>query len=464
MADPDTTSSFTPSFSGPLRAPPLAAGLPLVGALPAVLRERLDFFATAREKYGDIFAVKLGPTKIIALTHPRYAQHVLRDHAKNYWKGGGLWEAFRTLLGNGIPVSDGAYWRRQRRMMQPQFHRDRLAALVDSMVDAAEEGMANWPAVAAAGEPFNIEPALSRLTMKVIVKTMFGSRLSLEEADFIAKHMTYVMDYIVRGVITTSLPRWLPFPGRERYQAALKAIDGVLFRIIERRHREQDLGGDLLSILLNTVDAETGERMTDTQLRDEVVSIFLGGYETTSLALAWTMHFCAQQPQVMQMLVTEVDAVLGGARPTFSDLQKLSNTLMIARETMRLRPPSYWIPRTALEDDVIDGFRISAGASLGVMTYAIHRHPEQWECPTEFDPTRFLPERSAGRHKLAWMPFGAGQRMCIGADFALFEAQVILSLIAQRYHVSAIAGRTASVQLSTTLKSKDGIWVRLRKR
>jgi cytochrome P450 len=448
----------------PRRSIPRAAGLPFLGSLPAVLSEQLDFFVNARAKYGDVFAVKLGPTEIIALTHPEHAQHVLRDNAKNYWKGGPLWAGLRTLFGNGLPVSDGDFWRRQRRMMQPHFHRERLAELVDLMVEAIDEGMETWDAVAASGEPFNISPALARMTMKVIVKTMFGATITAEQADYVAREMTYAMDYLVRGIVTQSLPPWLPMPGRERYQAALRTIDAIVLRIIDERRREKKDRADLLGMFLAMVDADTGERMTDAQLRDEAVTIFFAGYDTTAQSLNWSTHFLTQKPQMLRALEGEVDAALGSARPAFSDVQRLGYAQRVLREAMRLRPPSYWIPRTAIEEDTIDGFPIPAGASVGVMTYAIHQHPSAWERPKEFDPSRFLPERSANRHGLAWMPFGAGQRMCIGNDFSLLEGQLILARIAQRYALSAVPGRTAAIHVSTMLRPKDGVWVRLQKR
>lgn len=429
-----------------------------------MLREQLDFFVNAREKYGDVFVVKLGPTEIIALTHPDHAQHVLRDNAANYCKGGGLWEALRTLFGNGLLVSEGDFWLRQRRMMQPHFHRERLAALVDDMVAAADEGMATWDAAADSGEPFDIARALAHITMKIIVRTMFGAGISEEHADRITEDMTYAMDYLLRGLITQSLPPWVPLPGRERYKAALRTIDTSLLRIIDERRRKKQDRGDLIGMLIDMVDAETGERMTDAQLRDEAVSVFFAGYETTGQALGWSTHFLTQQPAMLRALIDEVDAAIGQRRPTFSDLPSLGYAQRVMREALRLRPPSYWLPRSAIRDDSIDGFPIPAGASVGVMTYAIHHHPAEWERPRDFDPSRFLPERSANRHGLAWMPFGAGQRRCIGSDFALMEGQLVLARMAQRYAISAVPGRRAEVHVSTMLRPKDGVWIRLQKR
>lgn len=461
-------STTTPSPSSPpgaARAIPRAAGLPLVGSLPGVLREQLEFFVRAREKYGDVFVVKLGPTEIIALTHPEHAQYVLRDNAKNYWKGGGLWDALRTLFGNGLPVSGGDFWLRQRRMMQPQFHRERLAALIDEMVAAIDEEVATWDAIAASGQPFNITPAFSRITMNVIVRTLFGGGISAETADQIAVEMAHAMDYMLRGLITQSLPAWLPLPGKQRYKAALRMIDAAMLRIIEARRREGDDhgGGDLLGMLLAAVDAETGERMTDEQVRDEAISLFFAGYDTMAQALSWTTHFLTQHLDTQRALVDEVAATIGERRPSFADLPGLGLAQRVIRESMRVRPPVFWIPRIASKDDEIGGFPVPAGATVGVMTYAIHYHPGTWERPREFDPSRFLPERSVGRHGLAWMPFGAGQRLCIGNEFSLMEGQLALARIAQRYTISAVPERPVETHVSTMLRPKHGVWVRLQK-
>lgn len=275
--------------------------------------------------------------------------------------------------------------------------------------------------------------------------------------------MSYILHFMFRGLLIRLLPSWLPIPGLRRFRAAMETMDGILFDIIERRRREGSDSNDLLAVLLDLADAETGEVMTPAQIRDETLAIFLAGFETTAASLSWVFHALVQQPRLARGLEAEVDA-LRGRGPTFADLPKLPRTLWTVQEALRLYPPAYWIPRTAVEEDEIDGFRIPAGSTVAPMAYAIHRHPAFWDAPEQFDPERFSPERSAGRPPLAWLPFGAGQRQCIGKDFALMEGQLILARAVQRFHFEPIPGRVPRPEMVTTLRPRDGVWVALSRR
>jgi cytochrome P450 len=204
--------------------------------------------------------------------------------------------------------------------------------------------------------------------------------------------------------------------------------------------------------------------MSQAELRDEAVALFLAGYETTSVSMAWALHALTQQPSLGQRLQTEVDRAVGTRVPGFEDVMSLAWCRNVAQEALRLYPPIYWLARKSVEEDIIDGFRIPAGTSMGLMLYLIHRHPEEWEAPERFDPDRFTPEHSAGRHKHAWVPFGSGQRQCIGKEFALMEEQLILTRLAQRFHVEAVPGRVAELLLSTSLRTRSGVWVKLTRR
>ncbi|MGK3965523.1 cytochrome P450 [Sorangium sp. So ce118] len=448
MTQPDLLTSSPARVGRRAGPPPRTRGLPLVGALPYVLKDRLDYLVSTRDELGDLYTIDLGVTRLIALNHPRHAQHALRDNARNYSKGGPVWDGVRGLLGNGLPASEGDFWLRQRRMIQPEFHRDRLAAMCDLMVQAIDDGMSGFSAAAAAGRPINAERELPYITMKVILNTLFGSGITKEETATVGDALRYANDYILLGVMLRSLPSWVPTPGRRRFEQAVKAIDEHVFRFIAQsrarsaRCAPSARGGDLLTILLHMVDAETGEQMTDQQLRDEAVSMFLAGYETTSVAVAWALHLLVQHPAVLRAVEAEVDAALDDRRPSFADAARLPLTLAAFQEALRLYPPVYWIPRTAIADDEIDGFHIPAGAAVAVMSYVLHRHPDHWESPARFDPGRFTPERARGRHPLSFMPFGIGQRQCVGKEFALLEGQLILARILQRFRLSAVPGRS----------------------
>jgi cytochrome P450 len=438
--------------------------MPLVGALPAFLRQPFDFLLDARARYGDIYTLDLGPARLIVLNHPRHMQHVFVDHAQNYRKGGGFWDAGREVVGNGLVVSEGDFWLRQRRLIQPHFHRKALAGLVDSMVAATDESLDRWYIAAHTGRPFNALPGFATITMRVVGRALFGQGLDRQDLDRATQSMAVVLDHVMVAMLTYGLPRWIPVPGARRFQQAIRELDEVVLRIIAQERQATAPSSSLLGMLVHMRDAETGEGMTDAQIRDEVLTFFLAGYETTSLALTWALQFLTQHPAELRRVVDEVDAALGERAPTFDDLAALSYTRMVIQETLRLRPPAWQVTRTAVADDVIDGYAIPAGANIVPLIYGIHHHPQIWDDPTRFDPERFAPEQAAQRHKLAWAPFGAGQRQCVGKDFAIMEAQIVLAMIVQRYALAAVPGRVATPRLAATLTPKGGVWVSLQPR
>lgn len=459
MIKTETLSSI--STNTPTKPIPQTAGLPLIGSLPQLIKRPFDFVVEAQQQHGDIYKLDLGLLRPVVFNHPDHAQYILRDNAANYRKGGPMWDAIRALLGNGLVVSEGDFWLRQRRMMQPQFHRRRLIGLTQLMIDAIDETLNEW---VIDDRPHNIAPKMNRLTMNVIIKTLFGSGMSRQESDETAEAMTYALDYMIKSMVINQLPSWVPIPGKRKFQKVIGRFDQTVYKIIDQCRQETDPQNHLLAMLLDTVDAETGEQMTNKQLRDEVATLFLAGYETTSITLSWAFSYLTQHPEIMADLRYEIDTVLGDRTPTFEDLKQLQLTKMVFQEAMRLRPPAFWIPRIAIEDDEIDGRHIPAGTNVISLTYMYHRHPDHWENPEQFDPQRFSPTNTANRHRFAYVPFGAGQRMCIGRDFAYMEGQLALAMILQRVNISPVPGFTAEPQLSTTLRPKDGVQLHLTRR
>lgn len=440
---------------------PRTLGWPLVGSLPRLLRDPFRFLIEARARYGDIYELNLGLNRVVILNHPRHAQHIFRDNAANYRKGGAMWDTLRVMLGNGLVVSEGDYWLRQRRMIQPHFHRQRIAMMAERMLEAIDESLAEWPEKA---DAFNAGEAMSPITMNVILKTMFGVGLEAEEMNRAGEAITYTLNYLMLGAVTESLPGWLPIPGRQQNVQARQTFDEIIYRLIERKREAKIEDGSLLSMLMDTVDEETNAQMTAQELRDEVATFFAAGYDTTSIALAWTVHFLTREPEVVEKLEAEIKAVVGDRRPTVMELRQMPYSRMVLQESMRLRPSSWLVPRTAVTDDVIDGYHVPAGRMLLSLSYMYHRHPEQWHDPDRFDPERFTPERMARRHNYAWSPFGGGQRMCIGKEFALMEGQLALIRMVQQFRMTAVPGREVKPQLSGTLRPKGGVWVQLQRK
>lgn len=439
----------------------VARRVPLLGSLPYLMSGGLDFILKERARLGDIFAVEFGAGRVLALCHPSHAQHVLRDSARKYEKGGPLWDSVRGLLGNGLPVSEGDFWLRQRRMLQPQFHRQRLQQMSDTMVAAIDDCLQRWQVAADSGRPLDVAAELTHMTMQIVVRTMFGASLDAAEVDTVARHMGFALSHVLHGVLFAALPSWLPVPGRRRFAQAVAAIDKVLYRVINQRRQSGGAGGDMIGMLIDMVDDETGERMSEQALRDEAMSLFLAGYETTAAALSFTFNLLAEQPALAAALRTEAAQALGGERPTLASLRQLTLSRATMQEALRLYPPAYWLPRRAVEDDVIDGVPVPAGTVVAVMIYAIHRNPDLWPEPARFSASRFTPAEEAQRHPLSWMPFGAGQRVCIGKEFALMEGQLILTRALARFQLAPVPGRATEATVAATLRPRGGVWLTL---
>ena len=453
---------------------PTTSRLPLVGSLPQLMRRQCDFLTETHRTHGDIFTMNLGPLTLTALNTPEQAKHILVDNAKNYTKGSPLWAALRTLLGNGLPVSEGDFWLKQRRMVQPHFHKRHLVRMTDAMIEAIQQHVVSWDGACQRGEPISMYTEVESLVVDVVSRSLFGTRISPEDADIFVHEMSIVMKNLAVALFTHKIPQWVPIPGRKRYAQALATVDDILFRLLdEQRNQEQTDGGagrakssgaDWISMLYDMVDAETGERINHQELRDEVVGIFGGGYETSLNAISFLFHFISQQPEVAQKVTDEVDSVIGDRLPTFADLSNLAYTKMAVQEAMRLYPTVFYIPRTAVDDDEIDGYHIKAGSDVGAVVYNIQRHPAIWDEPDKFIPERFAADRVAKRHKLAWMPFGAGQRQCIGKEFALIEGTFSLAQTMQRYQVEAVSTKASAPTMGVNLAIKDDVWVKLKRR
>jgi cytochrome P450 len=440
---------------------PNAGGLPFVGALPSFLHDPLALLRRAREA-GDVSRMALGFIDAVTLHHPDHFDHVFRAHHRNYLKEGPFWAGVRAILGNGLPVSTGEVWRRHRTMMQPQFHRQRLVGLATLVIDALEESLA-WDDVGSSWQTVDVGSRMPHLTMNVVAAAILGSQTSPAQSQALAQEVVFATEYTFRAMIAHQLPSWLPFPGRDRFAQAMANMHREVRRLIEARRRRTDDSDDLLALLISATDDETGAGMTDEQLIDETMSLLLAGYETTATGLQWCMHLLAENPQVLGRLREECDAVLHGRTPRPEDLRRLQYARWVMQEALRLYPPVWWLPRMAAEDDEIGGHAIPKGTMVAPVMYTMHRHPEFWPDPECFDPERFDPARSAGRHPLAWAPFGAGPRKCIGQELSLMESTLALAMITQRFELAA-SSHVVRPKVNTVLRPADGVHLRIRRR
>lgn len=444
------------------KLPPGPKGLPLVGITTEILKDPLGFFMKVFQEYGDIAYFHVGSRQFYMFSHPDHIQYVLQANHRNYRKAT-TYDKLRPLLGNGLVTSEGSYWLRQRRLIQPAFHRKRIAVFASVMTAAAGEMLDRWQVRAVSGQPFDVANEFMRVTLEIISRSMFSTdaaEFSVEIGENLPVVLERTNDRFWELIDLSSLPT----PRNRRYWKALAALDKIVYHVIDGRRRSGQTPDDLLAMLLEAVDEETGERMTDQQLRDEVITIYLAGHETTANALSWAHTLIPQHPEVERKLRSEVDAVLQGRTPTVDDVPNLTYTRMVIDETLRLYPSVWTIARTPLGPDEIGGYQLEPGVNVALTQYITHRHPAFWDRPEVFEPERFSPEQSDGRHPYAYFPFGGGPRLCIGSSFALMEATLILAMIVQRYKVEWIPDQSIEMQPVVTLRPRYGVKLRIQPR
>jgi cytochrome P450 len=439
--------------------PPGPRGYPLLGMLPQLRSDPIRVFLTAADRFGDVVHLKVGPYHGYLLTRPDDIKHVLQDNYRNYHKSP-LYERLKEAVGEGLITSEDSFWLRQRRLAQPAFHRERIAAMVDAMVGSIEHTLRRWEAVAARGETIDLVAEMMDLTQRIIVRTMFSTDLG-PAAEVVKRTWPIINRRVGETFWATKLETRLPLPANRQARRALHELDAVVYRIIAERQRSGGDRPDLLSMFLSARDEDTGERMTDRQLRDEVMTMLLAGHETTSLALSWTYFLLAGRPDVDQRVTEEARHVIGGRPGTLADAERLTYSRMVIEEALRLYPPAWGFSRVALADDRIGRYPVPTGSLVFIIPFVVHRRPPLWPDPDRFDPERFTAERVAARPRFAYLPFGGGPRQCIGNQFAMLEASLILAKLSQRYHVQLTGGQRIAPEPLITLRPKPGIRARL---
>jgi cytochrome P450 len=422
--------------------------------LPAIKRDPVGVFMQAALQFGDVAAFKIGPRRGYLLTNPDDVRHVLQDNARNYHKSP-LYDKLRMFLGNGLLTSEDDFWLRQRRIAQPAFHRQRLTGIADTIAALARDAATRWQPLASAGRSVDVEDEMMRLTRTVVLRTLLGADLGPFTSTIDAA-WTIVNQHVGESFWSLGFD-WLPTEKKRRFEAARSVLRGAVAHVVAERRRTATDTDDLLSMLMSARDEDTGEGMTDEQLRVEVLTFLLAGQETTSLALTWTWYLLGQHPEVRQKLEDEIDGVLGGRPPEYQDLATLPYLRMVLDESMRLYPPAWGISRQAMAEDRVGGYVLPRGWLAFVIPYVLHRIPAFWPEPERFDPERFLPEPSAVRPKFAYIPFGAGPRQCIGNQFALIEAQLIIATFAQQYRLHVAPGYSADPWPLITLRPRLGM-------
>lgn len=414
-------------------------------------RNLLRAMSGAVRRHGDLVPLHWGASRTFLVSHPDHVRRVLEERADIYLNPGPS-PRIRALLGEGLATLEGERWRRDRDLMLPAFHRERLAAMTDDIAAGAAEMIGRWREHARRGEPVDLALEARRLTMDIALRLILGQELKGEGEEF-GKAWYRITDRVRGGSF-----------GRRRdgdgIRAALDTLNTLTDRAVAARRREGGDAGDMLSMLLIARD-EAGEGLSDREARDEIKNIFFGAYDTTTTTLAWAWTRLCLHPEWDERMRGEVEAVLGGRPPGFADAPRLVHTREIVQETLRLYPPAFLYGRMAAQEDELGGHPVPRGASVLLFPYRTHRHPDFWERPDEFDPGRFSPERAAGRPRFAYLPFGRGPRLCIGSNLALLEAQVVLAMTAQAFRMRLLSPPPTPERLGG-VRPEEGVRVELR--
>lgn len=417
------------------------------------LRKRThEYVQKLEEKYGEISKIKFGPFTVIYLANPDYIEHVLlnRDTYIKVQEGGML----RLLLGNGLLTSEGDFWLKQRRLIQPVFHKQRLERFVQKISESTDEMLTNWEN--RQNETLDVYSEMNRVTLDIVGKTLFSVNVK-NEFDKVNGALTKIMTAIRNRSRFMRFPLWVPLPSHLRIEHNRKVLDETISEIINQRRNATGEFDDLLTMLMEVEDADTRERMTDKQLRDEVLTIFIAGHETTANAMAFTLYLLAKNPEAKARVQKELSEVSGTGEVSFEKLQRLEYTTMVIKESMRLYPPAWMMPREAAKDDLIGGYQVKKGDKVLTSPYAMQRSPRYWNEPEKFNPERFTAENMKAMPRYAYFPFGGGQRLCVGNNFAIMEMQIILSKICQRFDFNLPEDFVLELLPLITLRPKEGV-------
>lgn len=434
---------------------PHIAEPPLIGSLPEHTRDRLNLYLRVAQQCGNVGSFHFGPFRVVFFNAPEYIHSIFVEHAYDFDKGAAIHNAFRPIIGNGLFASEGDLHRRQRKLMAPSFQPRHIVSYADSMVHYSELIQQEW----SESQTIDVNQEMTHLTMSIIGKVLFDADV-FTETDELGAAMTTVLSHVSHTLSQLfPIPLNWPTKGNRDTRQAIAVLRGRIQILIEQRRAETEERNDFLSVLLQA-KGEDGKHMSDEQVIDESLTLFGAGHETTATALAWTWYLLASHPEIYKKVQIEVDTVLQGRTPTYADLVHLPFCLQVFKETMRLYPPAYVTSRVALHDVDIDGYTVRKGKDIAlVSSYAMHRRSDYYPEPETFDPERFTPENEKQLPRYAYMPFGAGPRICIGNHFAMMEGHLLLATLAQRVTFELVPDQRIIPDplRNVTIRPKNGV-------
>jgi cytochrome P450 len=430
------------------------------GVMRKYQQDPLGFATRCAREFGDVVSARFLYVPCFFIYHPDYIEQVLVAQQRNFIKSVSLQTPFmRRMVGNGLLSSEGEFWKRQRRLAQPAFHRERITAYSQTMTAYTERMIAAWRA----GETRDIHEDMMQLTLEIVAKTLFDADVT-DTAREVGQLLSVIVEpFSYQATFKWILDNRLPTPMNRRFHRTAQRLDEIVFGIINERRAHKSDRGDLLSMLLAAQD-DDGSQMSDQQLRDEAMTLFLAGHETTALTMSWTWYLLAQHPAVEAKLLAELDAVLDGRLPSVNDLPALKYADQIIKEAMRLYPPAYAMGRQALQEFELGGYRIPAKAQIFFFQYVTHRDARFFDEPEQFKPERWTEEFVKQLPRYAYFPFGGGPRLCIGNSFAMMETVLILTTIAQRFRLRLLPEQIIKPLPGITLRPENGIKMILEKR
>lgn len=431
----------------------------LMGSFSEFQNDALGFLTRSAETYADIFRFRMGPIPIYVVNNPDYLHQIFVKDADKFYKASITKKAVYKLIGNGLVLSEGDFWKRQRKLAAPAFHVKRIASYADVMVNLTLDTLSGWDD----GATRDIEQEMTALTLRIATKTLFDADTS-GVALPVAEAMHVVQEVLAKRLRSPlAPPDWVPTPDNKRVSEAIATLDRVIADLIAERRASGEDRGDLLSMLLLARDDE-GNGMSDQQLRDEVITLFVAGHETTAKLMAWIWYTLSENPEIEAQLIEEMDSALAGRTPTLHDLAQLPYNDMVVKEALRLYPPAWIISREPVEDVTLGSYTLKKGSTIFISPYLAHRNPDYFPDPERFIPERFAPgaEKQVPTH--AYIPFGGGPRICIGNNFAIMEARLILATILQRYQLRVVPGHKVEVVPLLTLCPANGMPMQISQR